>query len=406
MKRYDKYKPSGIDWIGDIPEHWTVATVGRVTNLGRGRVISNLEIGENPGEFPVYSSQTENNGVMGHLATYDFDGEYVTWTTDGANAGTVFHRTGKFNCTNVCGTMQPKNWEQLDLRFMPYFLNLGTKYSVRLDINPKLMNNMMAKIPLVIPSIEEQHKIAEFLTVKLIQIDGLIDKKKKLIDYLFQERTALINEILQPKDGWSKKKIKYFSKIISGAAFNSSDFMPTGIVKVLKISNIQHDFINWDDIEYLPDHYADSYKKFRVIDGDIVFALTRPIISTGIKSAMVFIQDETIVLLNQRNAILRTDKTVSSDFMYYVTHSKYFFEMFELSIDNTGQQPNISPLDIGNFEIFYPSLEMQIEITRTIRAEMNRISSTIQKINDEIKLLEEFKLSLIYEIVTGKIKVA
>jgi type I restriction enzyme S subunit len=138
MKRYDKYKPSGIDWIGDIPEHWTVATVGRVTNLGRGRVISNLEIGENPGEFPVYSSQTENNGVMGHLATYDFDGEYVTWTTDGANAGTVFHRTGKFNCTNVCGTMQPKNWEQLDLRFMPYFLNLGTKYSVRLDINPKI----------------------------------------------------------------------------------------------------------------------------------------------------------------------------------------------------------------------------------------------------------------------------
>lgn len=90
MKRYDKYKPSGIDWIGDIPEHWSIATVGRVTNLGRGRVISNLEIGENPGDYPVYSSQTENNGVMGNLATYDFDGEYVTWTTDGANAGTVF----------------------------------------------------------------------------------------------------------------------------------------------------------------------------------------------------------------------------------------------------------------------------------------------------------------------------
>ena len=232
MKRYKKYKPSGIEWIGEIPEHWTLATVGRVSNLGRGRVISSIEIGENPGEFPVYSSQTENNGVMGYLNSFNFKGEYVTWTTDGANAGTVFFRKGKFNCTNVCGTIQPKNWEQIDLRFIPYFLNLGTKYSVRLDINPKLMNNMMAKIPIVIPPKEEQTTIANYLNYKTAQIDDLIAKKQKLIDLLNEEKTAIINQAvtkgLDPntpmKDSgipwlgeipahWEIRKLKYVSKI-------------------------------------------------------------------------------------------------------------------------------------------------------------------------------------------------
>jgi len=115
MKKYDSYKDSGIEWIGEIPSHWEVATVGRLTNLGRGRVISSIEISENQGNYPVYSSQTENNGIMGKLNTYDFEGKYVTWTTDGANAGTVFYREGRFNCTNVCGTIQPKNWDQINL---------------------------------------------------------------------------------------------------------------------------------------------------------------------------------------------------------------------------------------------------------------------------------------------------
>src|SRR3972149_7318645 len=108
MNKYSRYKPSGTEWLGDIPEHWDIATVGRLNNAGRGRVISAIEIGENGGDYPVYSSQTENNGVMGYLNTYDFEGKYVTWTTDGANAGTVFYREGKFNCTNVCGTIKLK----------------------------------------------------------------------------------------------------------------------------------------------------------------------------------------------------------------------------------------------------------------------------------------------------------
>ena len=67
----------------------------RVAKLSRGRVMSKEYLAENAGEYPVYSSQTANNGEIGKITTFDIDGEAITWTTDGANAGTVFHRTGR-----------------------------------------------------------------------------------------------------------------------------------------------------------------------------------------------------------------------------------------------------------------------------------------------------------------------
>lgn len=86
---------------------WIERQVKDLGSIGRGRVISQKEIERSyQHRYPVYSSQTQNNGVMGYIDTYDFEGEYITWTTDGVNAGTVFHRNGLFNCTNVCGTIK------------------------------------------------------------------------------------------------------------------------------------------------------------------------------------------------------------------------------------------------------------------------------------------------------------
>ena len=113
----------------NIPSNWVVKNVGSICSLGRGRVISQDEIREHQGVYPVYSSQTSNNGEMGRIATFDYDGEWVTWTTDGANAGTVFYRNGKFNCTNVCGTLMPLDSNSLLLKFLSYHLNQIAKNS-------------------------------------------------------------------------------------------------------------------------------------------------------------------------------------------------------------------------------------------------------------------------------------
>ena len=91
-----------------IESKWDVVKIKEICDIGRGRVISRKYIDLNSGQYPVYSSQTKNNGVFGFINTFDFDGEYVTWTTDGENAGTCFYRSGKFNCTNVCGTLKSK----------------------------------------------------------------------------------------------------------------------------------------------------------------------------------------------------------------------------------------------------------------------------------------------------------
>lgn len=82
--------------------------LGKIFETGRGRVINQEYVQGNTGKYPLYSSQTQDDGIFGYIDTYDFEGEYLTWTTDGVNAGRVFYRNGKFNCTNVCGTAKIK----------------------------------------------------------------------------------------------------------------------------------------------------------------------------------------------------------------------------------------------------------------------------------------------------------
>jgi len=153
-RHFPAYKESGIEWLREIPEHWDVRAIWTLFALGRGRVISHEEIHENPGEYPVYSSQTEEKGVMGYIGTHDFDGEYLTWTTDGAKAGTVFARQGKFNCTNVCSTLKLFTSNDVELHYLRDILNIATKWFVRHDINPKLMNNVMARIRVAVPPLD------------------------------------------------------------------------------------------------------------------------------------------------------------------------------------------------------------------------------------------------------------
>jgi type I restriction enzyme, S subunit len=190
-KSYLSYKDSDIEWLGKIPAHWETKAVWILFRLGRGRVISNEEILDNPGPYPVYSSQTENEGIMGYIDTYDFDGNYITWTTDGANAGTVFHRAGKFNCTNVCGTLFAQR-SDINLRYFAHALNLATSWFVRHDINPKLMNNVMARIRVQVPPAAEQRCIATFLDRETAKISALVAKKERLIALLQEKRAALI----------------------------------------------------------------------------------------------------------------------------------------------------------------------------------------------------------------------
>ena len=137
--------------------------VGDIANISRGKVMSKDFLKENAGEYPVYSSQTENEGKLGSITTYMFDGEYLTWTTDGANAGTVFYRSGKFSVTNVCGVIDNIS-EDVNTKYLYYVLNRVAPTYVNSGMgNPKLMSNVMARISLPIPPLEIQCEIVRIL---------------------------------------------------------------------------------------------------------------------------------------------------------------------------------------------------------------------------------------------------
>ncbi len=141
-------------------------TIKDICLVTRGRVISKMELQEKAGEYPVYSSQTLNNGVFGKINSYDFDGEYVQWTTDGANAGSIFYRNGKFSVTNVCGLLKVKDeyLDKINTNYLAYALTMESKKYVNYATsNPKLMSNVMAKINVLIPPLEIQKEIVRIL---------------------------------------------------------------------------------------------------------------------------------------------------------------------------------------------------------------------------------------------------
>lgn len=187
-------KDSGVVFIGNIPKEWDLYSVKHLFKIGRGRVISELEL-DDDGKYPVYSSQTKNEGCMGYINTYDFDIDQLTWTTDGVYAGTVFIRHGKHNCTNVCGTLQPNEKNDNDLQYLKYALECIATYHRRKDINGgKIMNNEMARIKIPIPPKDIQINIADLLDKKCAEIDALHTDIEKQIETLEEYKKSIITE--------------------------------------------------------------------------------------------------------------------------------------------------------------------------------------------------------------------
>jgi type I restriction enzyme S subunit len=162
-------------------------SLGEVVMLRRGRVMSKSYLTENSGNYPVYSSQTANNGMIGKINSFDFDGEFISWTTDGANAGTVFYRTGKFSITNVCGLITINDEASLDYKFLFYWLSIEAKKHVYSGMgNPKLMSHQVEKIPVPIPCPENPAKSLE-IQQKIVTI---LDKFTQLTTQLTTELAA------------------------------------------------------------------------------------------------------------------------------------------------------------------------------------------------------------------------
>jgi type I restriction enzyme S subunit len=155
-------------------EKWETKKLGDIFRVTRGQVLAMTKTTEESmGEYqyPVYSSQTKNSGLAGFYKDYLFE-NCITWTTDGANAGDVKYRAGKFYCTNVCGVLENNNGYS-NLCVAAIFNSISKKY-VSYVGNPKLMNNVVADIEISLPaSVKEQIAISKILTVMDAEIDKI-----------------------------------------------------------------------------------------------------------------------------------------------------------------------------------------------------------------------------------------
>jgi type I restriction enzyme, S subunit len=171
--------------------NWEKFKIKELFTITRGKVLASNQVSMNRTSlysYPVYSSQTKNNGLMGYYKEYLFENA-ITWTTDGANAGTVNYRENKFYSTNVNGVLLSS--DGFANKAIAEMLNtIAWKYVSKVG-NPKLMNIVMAEIPILIPKLEEQTKIGNFFKL----LDDKIALEQKKLNKLKNIKQAYLNEM-------------------------------------------------------------------------------------------------------------------------------------------------------------------------------------------------------------------
>ena len=193
--------------------------LGDVCELSRGKVYSKTYIVENAGEYPVYSSQTANNG------------EYLTWTTDGAYAGTIFHRKGKFSITNVCGLISIKITD-LSIRFLYYWLSIKAKEHVYSGMgNPKLMSNQMIPIEVPIPPLKVQEEIVKILdrfAEYAAELQAELQARQEQYEY-YRNKLLSFSDINREHTDVTWMKMSEIGSFIRGKRFVRTDIVNDGV---------------------------------------------------------------------------------------------------------------------------------------------------------------------------------
>ena len=401
-------KNSGIEWIGEIPSDWKLPKVKKLFKIGRGRVIAVTEM--NPdGKYPVFSSQTKNDGCLGYIDTYDFDQDQLTWTTDGANAGTVFLRRGKHNCTNVCGTLLPYTNDN-DLRFLKYSLEYIAIFHKRADINGfKIMNNEMADIVITLPPLSEQIVIADYLDEKCAEIDTVIEQTKATIEEYKRLKQSVITQAvtkgIRPNRPMKDSQNIWFGKIPFDWEIQKTKYVFT-IKKDIAgeeghtVLSITQRGIVPKDLSKNEGQLAENYSKYQLVNiGD--FAMNHMDLLTGwvdiSKFSGVTSPDYRVFMLNDKNK--NSDK-----FYLYLMQMCYFNRIFYglgQGVSGMGRW-RLQADKFLNFTIPVPPTAEQKEIADYLNKKCSEIDELIAKKTSLLSELESYKKSLIYEYVTGK----
>jgi len=443
-KPYPKYKPSGVEWIGDIPEGWGVkrlANIGIFSSSGidkknvegeplvsminytdiygnKGRTLNNrreymlVSCPENKkhehqvkcGDL-IFTPSSETIEDIGLSAVVDEDLPNTVFSYHVVRfvfTEVVYHEYKKYLCNNLFVLSQFSK------------LAKGTTRQIlgRFDFR---------SIRVVVPPLVEQQKIADFLDKTTERIDALIDKKEKMVKVLKEKRSAIINQAvtkgLDPNakmkpsgidwigdipEGWKIQRIKFISSVISKGTTPSTiggELLMDGPVRFIKAENIQGGEIK-ENPDFFIDEETNKYlKRSELQEGDILFVIAGATIGkTGILEDK-FLPANT----NQAVSFIRLKREVDNSYVLYWLQSVYIKQITWLDAVQSAQ-PNLSMESLGDFSIpFSSNKKEQQNIVRYLDQKTGEIDDLIDKTSTAIKKLFEYRTAIITAAVTGKI---
>ena len=420
LRPYPRYKPSGIDWLGDVPAHWTPMALRYLCRLAYGDALAAED--RDDGAIEVFGS----NGPVGTHSSANTSSPAV-----------IVGRKGSFGKVNY--TSRPvfsidttyfidKNCTKNHIRWIFYLLSISgldaiTKNSAVPGLSRKDAYNHRIAVPLA----SEQAEIAKYLDEKTVKLDYLIVSNQKLLDYLQEKRYALISRTVtrglppdaalaagldpHPKlkpsgagwisdipEHWSSVPLGYLARFKGGATPDKENLeLWDGIIPWVSPKDMKRAHIFNSEDHISEDALLRSPLSMLPIGG--VLVVVRGMIL--VHSFPVAIADVPLTINQDMKAILCGPR-VSSDFMFWCLSGfeKAFVSRAEESAHGTRRLE--TPV-LAKFPVPLPPAAEQVAIVRFLANETGKADRMIAKIGDAITRLEEYRAALITAAVTGKI---
>jgi type I restriction enzyme, S subunit len=425
MERYDSYKDSGVEWIGEIPSGWRKSKIKYHFNLLSGFPFNSEEITNEEREFPIIRI---GNVTSGKTDVY-FDGELLEKHPKVENGEYIVSLTGDFsirkweNQTSLlnqrCGLM--KNISMDDVRYLFYFLPFQfrilekTKYFTTLK---NLSNGELLDLDFIIPPLSEQQQIVSFLDTKTSLIDSLIEKTKLKIQLLKEKRTSLINEVVtkglnpnvEMKDSgvewigevpshWETTKLKFQGDVIIGLSYSPENVVDEGgeSTLVMRSSNVQNGKPSFHDNVFVN---SDIPEKLRTKENDILICSRNGSRNLIGKNCLIPKENENLTW----GVFMTVFRSKYPKFIYWLLNSPVFESQSGLFLTSTINQLTVSTLE-NMIVPFVSDVNEQQQIVEYLDEHTQLIDKTISIEEKRIELLKEYRQSLISEVVTGKRKV-
>lgn len=439
QKSFQKYKPTGIDWVGGVPSGWRVEYMKNLGRFESSGIDKKIVEGEPLVQMVNYTDIYGNES-----RTIDGERELMTvscpaWKVAEANlirGDLVFTPSSETiediglsalilddlkNTVFSYHVIRFRFSEKLDHGFKKYLCNnnlvLQQFSSVAKGTTRQILDrNDFKNIIVVIPPIELQKQIADFLDLKTAKIDEVVGKKQKLIELLKEKRQALITRAvtkgLDPKakmkpsgvdwlgdipEGWKVKKLKYVAK--SNVSSLAEDTTPDYLLKYLDIGNVGTGYILEEPMEMYFEN-APSRARRIVKKNDTIISTVR----TYLKAIYHFEDDSKDLIVSTGFAVIEAGKEINPKFFYYLSLSENFIDSI-VSNSYGVSYPAINESFLMTLPAWYPKIETQKEIVVFLDRETVKINGIIKKVEIQIEKLQEYRQALISNAVTGKIKV-